>query len=466
MYMYRLLVFLSIFLIPLYTIAQNIVPNSSFELLKKLPCQPIANSADNISNYVYNWRTPTGGTSDIYLNTPTSTTCSSLKLLGLAAHSGISCAGFFTLGASPELNNLYGGAAYREYIQVKLTQKLVVGKVYYVEFYVATADANTAPYTSLYSNNLGCYFSVDSISLPTNQFGVLAFKPQINETNVLAKPGYWYKVSGCFQANEAAQYITLGNFFGDQQTKYTTVNQSGHGAYYLIDDVSVQETIFTSIPALAISDTILCSTQPISIQLPNVPSLNYVWQDSSSQSTYIISHPGLYSVTATSGFCMIADTFRVSQVPTLKLPLDTIVCTGIPYSITVVDSTTSALTWSDGSHMPTLSVNNSGVYWVKSQLGTCIQTDSIKVTFTACPGEVPNVFTPNNDGINDVFYIDGITSASWQLEVINRWGRVVYKSETYKNDWTGEGLSVGIYYYLLSNDKLQKQLKGWLQLIR
>ncbi|NMN36145.1 gliding motility-associated C-terminal domain-containing protein [Pedobacter sp. SG918] len=63
---------------------------------------------------------------------------------------------------------------------------------------------------------------------------------------------------------------------------------------------------------------------------------------------------------------------------------------------------------------------------------------------------VPNLFTPNGDGNNDTFEIRGLELfAQNDLIIVNRWGNQVYRSDNYRNDWTGEGLNEGTYYYIL-----------------
>lgn len=62
---------------------------------------------------------------------------------------------------------------------------------------------------------------------------------------------------------------------------------------------------------------------------------------------------------------------------------------------------------------------------------------------------IPNVFTPNKDGLNDTFKIENLPKNS-QLNVYSRWGNLVYQSNNYNNDWTGDNLSDGVYYYILT----------------
>ncbi|MFA6277764.1 MAG: gliding motility-associated C-terminal domain-containing protein [Pedobacter sp.] len=84
---------------------------------------------------------------------------------------------------------------------------------------------------------------------------------------------------------------------------------------------------------------------------------------------------------------------------------------------------------------------------------------------------VPNVITPNGDGKNDVFKIDGLElHPNNTLSIFNRWGNEVYRSNgSYKNDWNGNGLNEGTYYYLLKikeKDGSERSTTGWITLIK
>ncbi|RYF26173.1 MAG: DUF11 domain-containing protein [Flavobacteriales bacterium] len=65
--------------------------------------------------------------------------------------------------------------------------------------------------------------------------------------------------------------------------------------------------------------------------------------------------------------------------------------------------------------------------------------------------KIPNVITPDGDGKNDTFRIQGLSAYPENSMVIfNRWGNEVFHSDgAYQNNWTGEGLNAGTYYYLL-----------------
>ncbi|RZK51315.1 MAG: DUF11 domain-containing protein, partial [Pedobacter sp.] len=84
---------------------------------------------------------------------------------------------------------------------------------------------------------------------------------------------------------------------------------------------------------------------------------------------------------------------------------------------------------------------------------------------------IPNLFTPNGDGNNDRFEIRGLDQfPDNELVIVNRWGNEVFRTKNYQNNWTGEGLNEGTYYYLLkaknNADTEYRVLKGWVTLIR
>ena len=67
---------------------------------------------------------------------------------------------------------------------------------------------------------------------------------------------------------------------------------------------------------------------------------------------------------------------------------------------------------------------------------------------------IPNVMTPDGDGVNDMFLIGCLSEfPAASVKIFNRWGDIVYATNNYANDWNGtyEGkpLPAGTYYYYL-----------------
>ncbi|WP_199141621.1 gliding motility-associated C-terminal domain-containing protein [Pedobacter sp. ASV12] len=85
---------------------------------------------------------------------------------------------------------------------------------------------------------------------------------------------------------------------------------------------------------------------------------------------------------------------------------------------------------------------------VASELANGVWFTKLAVSGTTL--QIPNLFTPNGDGINDVFEIRGLDLfAQNDLVIVNRWGNEVFRANSYQNNWTGEGLNEGTYYYVL-----------------
>ncbi|WP_251620067.1 gliding motility-associated C-terminal domain-containing protein [Odoribacter lunatus] len=89
---------------------------------------------------------------------------------------------------------------------------------------------------------------------------------------------------------------------------------------------------------------------------------------------------------------------------------------------------------------------------------------------------VPNVFTPNGDGVNDVFRVQVLSSCSFHAVIINRWGRKVYEWSDQSGGWdgriNGKYANPGTYYYIVTARGLEKNnppkyvKKGALLLVR
>jgi len=143
----------------------------------------------------------------------------------------------------------------------------------------------------------------------------------------------------------------------------------------------------------------------------------------------------------------------------------------ISYTWNFGDGTTAA------DSAPYHEFNAAGVYSV-----CMVATNSFGCTDTLCedvlainvPIVVPNIFTPNDDGINDVLHVTAGGFQTYSMTIYNRWGQQVFQADSPNVDWTGRSSSgvmemTGIYYYVLNaTDYTGKttKLDGYIQLIR
>lgn len=95
-------------------------------------------------------------------------------------------------------------------------------------------------------------------------------------------------------------------------------------------------------------------------------------------------------------------------------------------------------------------------------------TDSVFATVEVIPAiTVYQVLTPNGDGDNGVFYIESLERApNHELQIFNRWGNLVFESTNYQNDWDGEDLPDGSYYYVFKAADFGLTLQGGFIIMR
>jgi gliding motility-associated-like protein len=74
---------------------------------------------------------------------------------------------------------------------------------------------------------------------------------------------------------------------------------------------------------------------------------------------------------------------------------------------------------------------------------------------------LPNIITPDGDGKNDFLVLPLQEGSSASIKIYNRWGKVVFKSDNYQNDWNAKKLSSGTYYATLTILCTGQKMKFW-----
>ncbi len=102
----------------------------------------------------------------------------------------------------------------------------------------------------------------------------------------------------------------------------------------------------------------------------------------------------------------------------------------------------------------------------------CTYSDSVRIevsarkTLVTEQKSIPNIFTPNGDGINDYFKVILPEDGAFDLVIFDRWGKQVYSRKNYDNRWNGANLDNGTYYYIITTQETKKTYKGWVEVLR
>ncbi len=200
------------------------------------------------------------------------------------AHTGVAYSGFI----------LYGGGIsnidYREYIKTKLSDSLISNKRYCTKCYISLANDSYIWIPSAYIllDSLGVILTKDSVqdtTIPIISNGIKVQNDIFNIDTV-----NWFQISNSFIANGGEKYLTIGNF--DNIINWP-LGEEGE-IYIYIDDVSVCECAYKINLG---NDTILCQGEALLLNA-SLQGATYIWQDGSTNSTFLATKPGKYKVTA------------------------------------------------------------------------------------------------------------------------------------------------------------------------
>ncbi len=228
-------------------------------------------------------------------------------------------------------------------------------------------------------------------------------------------------------------------------------------------------------------DQLICQTE--TVQLEASGGVRYAWSPAETLNDARIPNPIAspsqttdYTVTIYSPRgCGIDTTIRVEVAPKIDLKFEvqnSMEC-GKRASFNFENYTTNfeTFTWTMGDGQVFENQNppanfqyeKSGTYTLVLEASNraCSQRQEIQVVANNIMP--PNVITPNGDGKNDVFDI-GVRVGGWKLEIYDRWGKKVYQSESYENDW-GNNITNTIYFYRLTSPQ-GDSCTGWVQVIK
>lgn len=229
-------------------------------------------------------------------------------------------------------------------------------------------------------------------------------------------------------------------------------------------------------------DTLLCAGDTLVLDV-TMPGATYEWFDGSTDPIYIVRGSGLYWVEVTTDEGTSAGSLNVKYwaYPIVELEEDLIICEeDEEVELDVSSSATTTLwpdgttySWSTGASSSVIVTEGEGIYWVDVERGGCVTRDSIEINYFDCDLRlnIPNIFTPNNDGVNDSFSFSNIEEfEEVSIFVMNRWGELMYQgSESWDGTYRNSPCSEGVYFWKIEyQTQLGEifELNGNVQLIR
>ena len=284
--------------------------------------------------------------------------------------------------------------------------------------------------------------------------------------------------------------ITIGgepNFYGYLWSTGDTsrfINVSETGTYYCTVDFGCSnytDTIRVIVNATPQTfslgaDTSICNNDTMILSAPL--GFNYLWSNGMQSQTIAVTEAGAYTCTI-SNACGTAQSGSIDIVVNYPPPIAQVlqgnlnICNnGELITTTLFTNSTYNLLWMDGSSNQSITVQTSGWYWLKESNECGVNIDSIYVIGCLGIESIPNVFSPNGDGLNETFKpivqdIDEIET--YNLKIYNRYGQLLFTSENSLLGWDGKTYHDGTYYFICTykeKEKPYKTVSGNLEMLR
>jgi gliding motility-associated-like protein len=236
----------------------------------------------------------------------------------------------------------------------------------------------------------------------------------------------------------------------------TLSNQCGEAS----DAIAVEVTQ-APLPIEIGNDTVLCAGESLTLLAP-VTSDVIQWQDGSSAAVMIADESQVYSLQVSNACGVETDAFELFVIidePEIDFPQPPLLCPGDTISLNATQAFPAQYVWSTGETTSQIDVVTPGAYTVTviTDCFTIEQQVVIKAETDCGPKTkyfIPNIFSPNGDGLNDVFEIHFNADADVQGisgEIYDRWGNLLFASKSNPFTWDGTSdsqlLNDGVFVY-------------------
>lgn len=347
--------------------------------------------------------------------------------------------------------------------------------------------SSTTVYSVIGTNSFGCNSNIVSTAAIVRPAPVISI--QVSDDTICSGEAAQLIVSSSVNGTtyvwEDASMSAVRVITPNSDSDYIVVGTSPNGC------TDTAEAHIAVIPPLSVSisgNTSFCEGDSSILSASgNVSGMAFTWQPSGSSGQILSVHKadsGWVYVAGSYSDCPVAsDSVQVIILPNpgIEVPDGFQICPGQAVQATVSsDLPNSSFVWTPGNltgSQNTLYAGNTTTYYVYAQLGNCLsEIDSFVVDVSlACFVEVPNIFTPNGDQVNDYFSLTSYSGIqALEINIVNRWGNPIRFFDTPDFQWDGKDtagneMAAGVYFYELkvvlgSGEELEKQ--GFVEIMR
>ena len=266
---------------------------------------------------------------------------------------------------------------------------------------------------------------------------------------------FWASSTGCTQFHRWNFGDPASGAANTAEGKYPRHLFSGPGTYTVT--CTTEDTILSTIVTVAgeltslmPADTVICAGQ--TLNLHSQSGNTWSWS-AAADSVLAPTASGTYPLEGKNACGAKQFEVQVTVIPELEPPFageDTLGC-GVSFVTLNALNPGSSYLWSTGQTTQTIEAATEGQFIVQMSNACFSIRDSINVKLQV-PEQGPtqtNVFTPNNDGINDELILFTGPAEGYELQIFNRWGKTVWRTQNPAGSWNGEAAPEGVYFYSL-----------------
>jgi gliding motility-associated-like protein len=240
-----------------------------------------------------------------------------------------------------------------------------------VQIYKVNALPNVT--TNLSSLNTGNYYGV--------------FLTSTNGTYDLSYDYNAYSCSSCdeiFTRNDNADINWSQITSSPQSCEFNLINESSVGYDYRAEYI-ISTGAFLNSPDVLGNDTTICAGNSLLLS-PQISNSTFLWQDNSTNTTFTVTQPGLYTVEVQNSCGSFTDSIYVTYLspPSVDLGSDSLICQNIPL---VLDPGLNNVNfeWQDNSSNSTFTVTQTGTYFLEVSNVCGVDSDTVEITFETIP---------------------------------------------------------------------------------